>query len=159
MGHYINGFIASLDQLSEAARRVAGARICPLQLGFAFLPLTAEVSSLDDPAADHDAFYRLTEPILEWAKKQSHRFPIAYIETDYFGGVGSQSAIVWRNGEIIFGPLQTADVAFLSDGAISRALRALGVARRNAIDEFDELGLGSYRDNEDWVEAVGKPAA
>jgi hypothetical protein len=35
------------------------------------------------------------------AKRLSHAGAVAYIETDYFGGVGGQAAMVWRAGEVV----------------------------------------------------------
>lgn len=60
--------------------------------------------------------------------------PFAVVYTDYFGGVGSQVAVAYRNGA----PLDT-------DGTINDALRALGVVGRDGQDEFDTLGLGRHR--------------
>ena len=35
-----------------------------------------------------------------WAAEFFQDAPIAYIQTDYFGGVGGQEAIVWATGEL-----------------------------------------------------------
>ena len=88
-----------------------------------------------------------------WAARESLGFPLAYVETNYQGGPGEQSAIVWAGGRIVFGPATT-DTGEprtpLLEGAINRALRHLGVERGDVIDEFDALGLGRHRLNEDW---------
>jgi hypothetical protein len=158
MGHYINGFIASFADLASAARTLPQAKVCPLGSGFAFLPLTADVASPNDPATDYDQFVKLTQPIAEWAAEQSTRFPIAYVETEYFGGTGGQSAIVWHLGTVLFGPVRTGDSDSLQYGAINAAVRRLGVQRGEAVDEFAALGLGDYRDNDAWLAAVGEPS-
>ncbi len=75
---------------------------------------------------------------------------VAYVETEYFGGNGVQSAAVWERGAIAFGPKQ-ADV-----GPINEALRLLGVERTNAKDEFDTVGLGRHRGNKGWIEEAGQ---
>jgi hypothetical protein len=31
--------------------------------------------------------------------------PVAYVEAEYFGGIGSQFAAVWRGGTLVLGPL------------------------------------------------------
>jgi hypothetical protein len=36
---------------------------------------------------------------------------------------------------------------------LNRALRELGVARGEAFDEFDAVGLGKHRHTEDWLKA------
>jgi hypothetical protein len=159
MGHYISGFVADLDRLTVAARLLPGARICRLHLGLAFLPLTDEIVSPDDLTTEHGSLVRLTQVTLAWAEEQSKRFAIAYVETDYFGGRGNQSAVVWRDGAIQFGPMRTGDGTSLLDGAINRALRELGVVRGRATDEFAAIGLNLYRDNEDWAQGIGEPVA
>jgi hypothetical protein len=63
----------------------------------------------------------------------------AVIETDYFGGRGTQSAAVYR-GEAEVTPGESA-----GGGPINRALRLLGVVAVPPKDEFDTVGLGSYR--------------
>jgi hypothetical protein len=155
MGHAINGFIATYEALSNAAHSLNAARVCRLGGGFGFLPLTDEVARLEDPASEFAQFHRLTEPMVAWALAQSHRFPIAYIETDYFGGDGAQASVMWRNGSVDFGPIETVDDHAhrtpLEKGAINQAVRRLGVQRGNALDEFEALGLGNFRDNEDWT--------
>lgn len=60
--------------------------------------------------------------------------PFAAVYTDYFGGLGSQVAVAYRDGA----PLDT-------DGTINDALRALGVVAKPGLDEFDTLELGRYR--------------
>jgi hypothetical protein len=163
MGHSINGFIARHDALIAAARDLPKARVCRLVEGFGFVPLTQDVASWDDPAAEYEYLDRLTAAMAAWAVEQSRRFPIAYVQTDYHGGTGSQCAVVWRDGVVSFGPVETVDTyekaTPLLDGAINRAVRFLGVERGHARVEFEALGLNLYRDNEDWVEAAGGSAA
>jgi hypothetical protein len=80
------------------------------------------------------------------------------VETDYFGGIGTQAAIVWRHSTI-YGPYQSATryehdrliSVPAEQRAINRALQLLGVQRGTAIDEFDALGLGHYRSIEAWL--------
>ena len=70
----------------------------------------------------------------------------ALIETDYFGGNGDQVAAVYRKGHD--SPLIASER--VKHGAINNALRAIGVRARKGADEFDTLGLGRYRNFEDW---------
>jgi hypothetical protein len=70
---------------------------------------------------------------------------VAYVETEYFGGEGTQAATVWDRGATIFGPAEA------EAGPINQALRRLGVERTAGEDEFDKVGLGRHRRNEDWI--------
>lgn len=155
MSHQINGFIAEHDALVEAARAIPSARVCQLRMGFGFLPLSESLAPYNAPETDDAVFYRLTAQLETFAVEQSSKFPIAYIETDYFGGAGSQSAVAWKGGAAILGPIKTIDgsgkMTPLLEGAINQAMRALGAQRGAERDEFDALGLGMHRSNNDWM--------
>ncbi|MFJ6524686.1 hypothetical protein ACIQMZ_05365 [Streptomyces longwoodensis] len=73
--------------------------------------------------------------------------PVAYVEAEYFGGVGEQRAAVWEGGALVLGPLQAEEGRpFPPAGSpVSRALRRLGVAARAGEDEFSAVGLHRHR--------------
>jgi hypothetical protein len=91
-------------------------------------------------------FWKLSGPLRQVIASASHHGPVAYVETDYFGGAGGQAAAVWRGGTIW--------MERRSDGSgpINEALRLLGVRPTPGEDEFDTLGLGRHRSNEDWLD-------
>ena len=78
--------------------------------------------------------------------------PFAHVEADFFGGDGYQTAQVWRDGELAWGPVH--DDRF--DGPreawpINAALAELGVPfTGRGLDLFAEVGLGLGRDLDDW---------
>ena len=72
---------------------------------------------------------------------------IAYISTDYFGGSGNQSAKVFMNNKKI---LDQDDEFDWRLKPINSALKLLGVERISGYDEFDTIGLGNFRSNEDF---------
>jgi hypothetical protein len=67
----------------------------------------------------------------------------AKVDTDYFGGFGEQKARFYHRGDNVF---QSDD-----DGSINEALKRLGVSRSETEDEFDAIGLGSYRSEQDLI--------
>ncbi len=73
---------------------------------------------------------------------------VAYIRTDYFGGFGDQSAILYVNGKEIY----NGDTELGSGSPINEALKLLGVERSSDNDEFDTIGLGGYRSNDDFMD-------
>jgi len=158
MGHHIRGFIARRDDLLKTADSLPGARVVPLALGFAFLPVTEQLAGDEEPVP-FVQLGGLTARLSTWAEEQSRGFPLVYVETDYFGGDGWQAAMTWVGGSAVFGPVRTADLweggkfvpTPLLEGAINRAVRHLGVERGSALDEFDALGLGRHRSNEAWL--------
>ena len=157
MAHNINGLIASYDSLHRATAGMPEVRICKLNQDFGFWPDMDALSDVDHPAPMGE-FYRFSEALHQWAVDHSRAFPIAYIETEYFGGSGTQAAVVWKNGDVIWGPRQSSNEHDAPpqdpklDPAISHALKRLGVEHGTAIDEFDALGLGRHRSNNDWWE-------
>jgi hypothetical protein len=86
--------------------------------------------------------------------------PLAYVEADFFGGVGEQHAAVWQGGDLALGPLHLGvDEPFGADGSpISQALRHLGAVAGDAYDEFAAVGLRRHRRTEDWAEAAAQAA-
>jgi hypothetical protein len=156
--HHIRGFIARYSDLTRAAAAVAGARVVPLNLGYGFLPVTDILAGGGEPVP-FDHLERLTERLARWAADQSQQFPLAYVETDYFGGDGWQAAVAWVDGRVVFGPTRTTDLyegrrlvpTPLLGGAINQAVRHLGVDRGAVRDEFDALGLGRHRSNDRWL--------
>jgi hypothetical protein len=143
MTHVISGFICRAEHLKEKTKAFKTAKIIPLRQGFAFMPLG---NVLYDEVAQVSK-----RPMMHLAGKlRSRHVPIAWVETDYFGGFGNQSAIVWKNGG-----RQRFRGADGSGGHINKALKELGVRHNELVsefhDEFDELGLGEHRTNESWL--------
>lgn len=70
----------------------------------------------------------------------------AILETSYSGGHGEQCAAVYRGGAELSSPQVAAS------GPINAALRDLGVVAQGGSDEFDTIGLGTYRDFDELFE-------
>jgi hypothetical protein len=159
MAHYISGFIAKFLGPVSLSRPSTGSILCPLAQGFFLIPIADETGAPDEAASSLPNFSRLSQSIEDWARAESVHFPICWIETEYFGGLGTQAAVVWANGNIALGPLPTRssstdDQCTTSNNAINCALRMLGVVRSGSSDEFDTLGLGQHRSNESWLASV-----
>lgn len=87
--------------------------------------------------------------VLFTEKPKARNRLVAYCETDYFGGAGDQGAKVWNNKKLIFHK-------YTWFGAINEALKLLGVKCEDGKDEFDTIGLGRFRSNEDIEESIYK---
>lgn len=66
----------------------------------------------------------------------------AAIETDYFGGIGNQWALVYRGTQL----------ADRNINQISPALKFLGVKCQDGMDEFDTVGLAKYRSMPEYLD-------
>ncbi|HEY7415030.1 MAG TPA: hypothetical protein VH593_07545 [Ktedonobacteraceae bacterium] len=93
-------------------------------------------------------FEKRNDIVADLASQLSEVAPVAYVEANFFGGVGGQSALIWQQRQIVFARSDTHGI-----GAINEALRYLGVQASNTnswFDEFMMVGLGQKRDTEQW---------
>lgn len=153
MGHYISGIVAKSDALREFASSRNLHPAASLACGLAFLPLSDEHldALFPDQGQFDDSMTYLSEALKEALTEFSAGVPVAYIETEYFGGQGAQGATVYDRGHCVFGPI-TNEV-----GAISDAMRLLGVTvAPGQHDEFEAAGFCRHRNNEDWIEEAAQ---
>ncbi|MEU4352693.1 hypothetical protein [Streptomyces sp. NPDC023838] len=151
----LQAVIADGETLSGMARDLPAARMAPIGEGLSLMPMTdALFDSVADSSGVHAlGFWRLPggfERVLaDWSRSR----PVAYVEAEYFGGVGEQRAAVWDGGTIVLGPIEVAEgQPFSSAGSpISQALGRLGVEADAGQDEFSAVGLGRHRRSEAWI--------
>ena len=160
--HSIAAMIGRAEGLAQRVVELTNgaAVVVPAPQGFVIVPVTEEFSAAlpaRAPACFPDAVTCefLTESVAALAEDLSADTDIAYVETEYFGGVGGQSAMVWRQGAIVLGPLYSRTTGPESpeqvlSGAINRALRYLGV-QAESFDEFEAIGFASVRSTKEWL--------
>ncbi len=152
MGYYLQALIGKADVLKNEPKSFPSEYRVELAQGLAMILVTEELCEeiADKFPSENESplerFEMLTESLVQWAKQISKRTPIAYVEAEYFGGAGGQSAIAWDKAETKFGPV-SAEI-----GPINQALRFLGAEALSAHDEFEAVGLNRGRDSEDWIE-------
>ncbi len=154
MGYDLQAVVATQRVLSTLARATEEAHIVPLGQHLALLPMTDalfDAVTIDGAPKSH-GFRKLPAGFDRALAACSTTGPVAYLEADYFGGIGSQNAQMWDSGHSVLGPLRLAEnQPFPADGSpISRALRRLGVHKGHHHDEFDAVGLGRHRGTDDW---------
>lgn len=142
MGYFIQAIIGKADALSKHTSEFQHAQLVLLPQGMAMIPLTDDLH--DEIGGGDLGFVKLTSVGEQWAMNISSLAPVAYIEAEFFGGDGGQSALVWSNASRVLGPIN-------SRRAINQALQFLGVQIGNSKDEFDAVGLGKHRDTHDWI--------
>lgn|GEM_PF-3811912 len=121
----------------------------PLNGGWAFLALDdSDLDKLFSPPQDFlgGDFIYLSQQLIQFLIENSSASPLAYIETDYFGGVGTQGALACHKAAQIGEPLTGRD-------AINAALASIGANASGGGDLFNRIGLSSLRNNEDAKEA------
>ncbi|POX56337.1 hypothetical protein C3489_05790 [Streptomyces sp. Ru71] len=155
VGYELQAVIAKDELLRGVSRDLPAARLASLGQGLSLIPMTDQ---LYDAAMDGTegplGFWRLPGGFDKRLADWSAAGPVAYVEAEYFGGVGEQHAAVWAYGAVVLGPLHAPDgQPFGSAGSpISQALRRLGVVvEAAATDEFATVRLDRHRRTEDWI--------
>ncbi|MEV5989579.1 hypothetical protein AB0L85_32315 [Streptomyces sp. NPDC052051] len=155
MGYELQAVVAGDELLRAASRDVAGTRVVPLGQGLSLMPMTDEVfdAVTDSGSANALGFWRLSGELERLLAQWSAAGPVAYVEAEYFGGVGEQRAVVWADGALVLGPLDAPTMKRFSRAVspISQALRRLGARRSLGEDEFEAVGLDRHRSNDDWI--------
>jgi hypothetical protein len=159
MGHHLRAVIGNAQPVAQFALGWAHARLVILPQGFALIPVTSELHQevldlfSEGLVSPHSEWVRISTALARAIRDISHGARLAYIETDYFGGRGTQGAVGWENGEVACGPLSSSPNVW----PINTALAWMGAAAHTESDEFDALNLGNYRDTDTVAEREGKP--
>lgn len=151
--------LAGLYQVAAQAASATGTVVVELPQGYGLVPITHKVfdrlgGSTAKPFGD--TFWFLSSGIEALARKVSHIGPIAYLEAEMFGGIGSQAMVAWRGGAVWLRPATTEfrwpppNPRSSPGWPFNRALRELGVDGGDARDEFEAVSLGQHRHTEDW---------
>jgi hypothetical protein len=160
MGYEVRGVIARTALARAIAREFGpGTRAVELEQDFALIPYTGRAHDhfLDRHGEPLHPFDRLGSTVAELLANASRGGPLAYVEAEYFGGVGEQHAALWDGGVLTWGPISIGfQQATPPQGtAISQALRRIGVTcTGEAHDEFDAVGLRRHRHLQDWLPEI-----
>lgn len=112
---------------------------------------------------DSDQELRLTSSDMDFAARASLGTALAWLETDYCGGIGWQAAAAWTSGELTMKPSLLAHTQNRpwTLRPINTALRVLGITAPGAGsqgDEFTAIGLPRYQSTQAIVgEAIEIP--
>lgn len=149
MGHNISAIIGRRNTIQKLADTWIYAPVIELPQEFSMVFLTntliesiEEFYHISDDfcCPELDSYSTIAEQLLQ---EFSFHTRLAYIETDYFGGVGTQGGVLYENGKIIIKPRS-------GEGTINLLLKELGVMCIRGLDEFDSLNLGNYRHMQDF---------
>lgn len=149
MGHNISAIIGRRNTIQKLADTWIDASVIELPQEFAMVFLTdtliesiEELNHISDDFCCPELcnFSIIAEQLLQ---EFSLHTRLAYIETDYFGGVGTQGGVLYEDGKILIKPRS-------GEGTINELLKELGVSCMSGLDEFDSLKLGNYRHMQDY---------
>ncbi|SFJ20536.1 hypothetical protein SAMN03159338_1065 [Sphingomonas sp. NFR04] len=154
MGHDIRAVIGFPEAVQAIVRGAGCPNATALPQGFAIAPLGHDqIDALTklEPGRHVDGFVHLSDGLKNGILSLIGDASLAYIETNYFGGTGSQGAALLRDGQTVYERSTPVDCAPVSASSpINSVLRDLGVQTSDG-DEFDALGLFNFRS----LEALG----
>lgn len=174
MGHHLDAYIARPEVLKGLGVLLPGARMMPLAQGLWFSPIPWQLRDKAMEDADDDGggpFVQLVAALERIGLELSKRGDIAWIETDWFGGVGGSQARLWRDGKVVIeedsvnavlrelGVQRMEEKSELVEGSLLlRGLRSMGIEiiKPRLMDEWDSVGLGNYRNTETCFERAGE---
>ncbi|MFF7051628.1 hypothetical protein ACFY94_25045 [Streptomyces griseorubiginosus] len=169
MPYELNAVIGSFDLLRIQTVGLAAAAVAPLRQRMGLVPVTEQfLAELPDPPAGPEYAepashpFTVMSPVLEgtlgcWSRGG----PIAYVEADFHGGDGHQTAAVWHTGSKVWGPAHSRDFSGpREDWPINAALALLDVVPGKVADPHDlftQVGLGQEQDMGGW-QSLGRGA-
>ena len=166
MGHHINALIGTNEALKSLVTRLGSPPPTELSFGLVIIPLDEQrldaIAMSLEPAIE--GFTYLT-PLMAEKIAAALNGPTLYVETEYFGGMGGQSAAYFENGRLTWCGAESSEKppagSSLADlyertanggrSPINEGLRRLGLIRSEMCDEFDQIGLQRLRS----LEALG----
>lgn len=146
MGYWLQAFVGRSKDITRFEKTFDLATIINLNQDISLIMLTEELfKQITDsaPGQPIEGFEYLTINVERKVLEYLQNSEFAYVEADYWGGEGSQSAIVWRKGERIMEIKQ-------KQNAINSILHHFGVVAKKKKDEFDTLQFGKLRSDRGW---------
>jgi len=158
MSYQLQAIVAASDLLRRVTGDDPDMHVVEVAQGMALMPMTGVLHDrLTVPGHGDELGFILPIGFENTLAGWSADGPIAYVEADFFGGIGSQSAAVWHHRVLALGPLHhpTGEQHTGEPSPISQALRHLGVTRGRQADEFAAAGLDRHRDHDGWLAEIG----
>jgi hypothetical protein len=113
MAYRLEAVVATELVLREWAGSIREARIVPLGQHLWLLPMTDKLFDVLTVAGapELDGFWKAPAGLGHALTACSANGPVAYVEAEYFGGAGTQSAQVWDGGKVVLDLLRLAEGA------------------------------------------------
>lgn len=155
MSYVLYGIVGDFDHLRRLSGDLPHAVVAPLRQRLGLLPVTGEIfDELTDVRREDGPFTRMSPAFAERLKDWSHGGRLAYVEADFWGGNGVQTAALWENGRQTWGPEHSqVPVGPCENWPINAVLARLGAVPTDEFDLFDAVGFGRERNMEGWRRA------
>jgi len=153
MAHCIRAFLGHSKNITLLSEYVSANQI-QLPQGLSMIFLTDSLfDKITEAFNTHDSitvdgFIFLTSAVVSVLEKHSQHDKLAYFETDYFGGKGTQSAALYEGGKQTLPPIFTDEMNIKLPNdkkAINVILKQFGIRKSIGKDEFESIGLDLFR--------------
>ena len=162
MSYQLSAVVADVELLREQTAELDHAVLAALRQDFALLPVTPQLVeeltgglpdfATGEPSAEQPFQLVLSPALADLLARWSRQGPVGYLEAEFAGGLGHQSAVVWLGGEVSWGPCFDDRLDRpRAEWPINAALARLGAEPGPWIDPFAELGLHLERDTAGWL--------
>jgi hypothetical protein len=150
MGHSVRLIIGRDEGIAAFLRAWPGSRAVELKAGWQAIPVDdalydAVVAAHPEAVGSDELDFAPAGLDAALAAATSEGGALAYVETEYFGGTGGQSAMAYADGRVKMEPARAQWA-----GPINQALRRIGVVPEGENDAFDTMGLGERRQMADY---------
>jgi hypothetical protein len=146
MGYYLQAFICKQTDSSALTSYFDKAKSVSIGQGMILIPMTEDFfDQINNSVVSGSIanFEYLTENMENEILKCIGDKKIAYVEAEYFGGEGGQSAICWENKKRQY-------ILPYGHEKINQVLKDFGVKIKLGKDEFETLGLNRHRHTREW---------
>jgi hypothetical protein len=147
MGYYLQAFICNQDDSYILTKQFNTAININLGQGVDLIPMTEELFDQINnfkTSLSIESFKFLTENVEQIILNIIGKKKFAYVEAEYFGGTGTQIAMIWNNNK-------REEFLKFGENRINKVLKSFGVIVSKGKDEFETLGFHLHRDTADWV--------
>ncbi|MGC1215389.1 MAG: hypothetical protein WA890_29555 [Micromonospora sp.] len=162
MSYQLSAVVADVELLREQTAELDHAVLAALRQDFALLPVTPQLLeeltgalpdfAIPEPYAEQPFRLVLSPALADLLARWSRQGPVAYLEAEFAGGLGHQSAVVWLGGKVSWGPCFDDRLdRSRAEWPINAALTRLGAEPGAWLDPFAELGLHLERDTAGWL--------
>jgi hypothetical protein len=158
MGHHLNTFVGRPEVLAGLAPAIRGLRLLALPQAFALAPLPGALG--DAVLIDHGPFdgwrelehdedgVGLGPELATLAAAVSRTGPIGWLKSEWFGGVGDNRLMLWRDGATEPVTLSADMLAALGVRRVAASPPSVRAGEPALLDPWDSLGLGDIRNTE-----------
>ena len=147
MGYFLQAFIGRQNDLKPVVEKYHNAHSIYVGQDISIVPMTEdlydEINQMNH-SEDIGTFMYLTKNIETEILSLIGARKIGYIEAEYHGGQGRQTAITWTDRQRI-------NLIENRKGAINSVLKQFGVVTDMGKDEFETLNFGRHRQTKDWL--------